>query len=209
MRGPWMGPQKRSNHIVFGCVYFCAALCAALCVWPLCLALGCPNFVLRPVPRGSDQGHGPPDERSHVCHVRQEFGACPPRVGWGGAPDVAPRTLRSVRARWQCCNVARGSAHQNGKRAVLQYFCEPLCVGPSLYCDGRSEKSADLGYVAAVHERVSGGFRRGFPGVSGGFRGFPRVSGARTEWRARASCGNVYSFWQWTGGFLQPIKPLI
>ena len=60
MRGPWMGPQKRSNHIVFGCVYFCAALCAALCVWPLCLAFGCPNFVLRPVPRGSDQGHGPP-----------------------------------------------------------------------------------------------------------------------------------------------------
>ena len=65
------------------------------------------------------------------------------------------------------------------------------------------------GYVAAVEERVSGGLREGFPGVSEGFRGFPGVSGARAEWRGRAPCGNLYSFWYSTGGFLCNLRPLI
>ena len=56
----------------------------------------------------------------------------------------------------------------------------------------------DVGFilqrVAAIPERISMGFRHGFPLVFMGFRGFPLVSGAILARRAHAACGNSYGF---------------
>ena len=54
----------------------------------------------------------------------------------------------------------------------------------------RSKKAPFAGRTAASEERVSEGFRRGFPGVSEGFRGFPRVSGAILHRRTPGACVN-------------------
>ena len=52
------------------------------CAWPS----GVPILCCAPSPAARIRGMAPPDERSHVCHVRHEFGARPPRVEWGERP---------------------------------------------------------------------------------------------------------------------------